>query len=82
MNELTKTDELLAFVNKILREKMVLLEGLNDLEKLQIKMSIYNIFEKHHDVEELYYELLDFLENEGIDFFMDEIESYYNSLNK
>lgn len=82
MNEVTKVDEFLAFVNKTLMEKMNLLKDINDLEKLQIKMSIYNIFEKHYEVDDLYYELLDYLENEGLDVFTGEIENYYNSLNK
>lgn len=82
MNEVTKVEEFLAFVNKLLKVKLPSLKNLNDLEKLQIKMSIYHIFEKHHDTEELYYELLDYLENEGLDVFMGDIDNYYNSLNK
>ena len=82
MDEITKVDEFLAFVNKLLTEKLPSVNSLNDLEKLQIKMSIYHIFEKHHDTEELYYELLDYLENEGLDVFMGDIDNYYNSLNK
>lgn len=82
MNEVTKVDEFLAFVNKLLKEKLPSLKKLNDLEKLQIKMSIYYIFEKHHDPEDLYYELLDYLENEGLDVFKGDIDNYYNSLNK
>jgi hypothetical protein len=82
MDETTKVDEFLAFVNRILKERLPGLHDFNDLEKLQIKMSIYHIFEKHHDTEELYYELLDYLENEGLDVFKADIEHYYNSLNK
>lgn len=81
MDQFTKTEEFLAEVNKMLREKLPSLKK-NKLEELQIKMSIYHIFEKHHDTEQLYYELLDYLEDEGLEVFTEDVENYYKSLNK
>lgn len=81
MNEITKVEKFLAFMNKLLKEKLPTLR-LNRLEELQVKMSIYHIFEKHHDPEELYYELLDYLENEGLDIFTQDVDHYYKSLTK
>lgn len=81
MDETTKIEKLLMFVNKILKKRLHSTD-LNDLEKLQVKMSIYNMFEKHHDSEELYYELLDYLEAEGLEGFMGDVDEYYISINK
>ncbi|MFA6918045.1 MAG: hypothetical protein WC285_04440 [Candidatus Gracilibacteria bacterium] len=81
MEEITKVEEFLAFMNKLLKEKLPTLM-LNRLEELQIKMSVYHIFEKHHDPEELYYELLDYLDDEGLDIFAKDVDDYYISLNK
>ena len=81
MDEITKVEEFLSLVNKLLKEKLPTLH-LDRLEELQIKMSIYHIFEKHHDTEELYYELLDYLENKGLDVLIKDVDNYYISLNK
>jgi hypothetical protein len=81
MNQFTKTEEFLALVNGMLREKLPSLEKSN-LEELQIKVSIYHIFEKHNDTEQLYYELLDYLEDEGLEVFIGDVENSYKLLNK
>lgn len=81
MTDITKVEEFLAFMNKLMKARLPTLR-LTRLEELQIKMCVYNIFEKHHDVEELYYELLDYLESEKLDVLMKDVDEYYISINK
>lgn len=61
---MTKSDQLLAYVDGIVRERIEKLSYLTELEKLGFKVSVYSIFERNATVEEFYYELLDYLEGQ------------------
>lgn len=61
---MTKSDQLLAYVQELVKERLEKLEYLTELEKLGFLISIYSIFERHAAVEESYYELLDYLEEQ------------------
>lgn len=61
---MTKSDQLLAYTQELVKERLEKLEYLTELEKLGFLVSIYSIFERHAAVEEFYYELLDYLEEQ------------------
>lgn len=81
MTDITKVEKFLAVVNKKLKEKLPMLH-LPKIEEIRLKMAIYHIFEKHHDPEELYHELIDFLEDEGLSSWVNDMEDCYDSINK
>lgn len=80
---MTQSDQLLAFVNKIVKERIEKLK-LTELEEMGYKVSIYDIFERHYDIEEIYYEVLDYFEaNDQIASLIPQVEMYYQtSFNK
>lgn len=49
-------------MSTLLRQKFEAMQEINDLEKTTIKLSIYHIFESNFDLEEIYYAILDYLE--------------------
>lgn len=59
---MTKSDQLLAYTQEIVKERIGKFDYLSELEKLGFLVSIYSIFERNATVEESYYELLDYLE--------------------
>ncbi len=59
---MTKPDIFLSFVSKKLEEKLQELE-LSEMEKLSIRISILDIFEQNYDLEQIYYEILDYFED-------------------
>lgn len=61
---MTKSDQLLAYTQEIVQEKLEKLAYLTELEKLGFLISVYSIFERNATVEESYYELLDYLEEQ------------------
>ena len=61
---MTKSDQLLAYTQEIVKERLSKLDYLSELEKLGFLVSIYSIFERNATVEESYYELLDYLEEQ------------------
>ena len=77
---MTKIDIFQAHVGKLL-QKQLNTENLSEQEKTGIKISVYGIFEKHLDLEELFYELLDYLEDEAdLPELIDPIENFYSNL--
>lgn len=77
---MTKMDIFLSQVNKLLRQYLKSAD-LSELEKTGIQISIYSIFERNFDQEALFYELLDYLEDEAdIPELIPEIEKYYFNL--
>lgn len=70
----------LSDVYTILKEELKPL-GLTEVEELGIKSSIYSIFEQHNDLEMIFYELLDYLDdNERLHGLIPKIEKQYESL--
>ncbi len=61
---MTKSDQLLAYTQEIVKERIGKFDYLSELEKLGFLVSIYSIFERNATVEESYYELLDYLEEQ------------------
>lgn len=61
---MTKSDQLQSYVNKIVKERLEKLTYLTEIERLGFLVSIYSIFERHATVEDSYYELLDYLEEQ------------------
>lgn len=61
---MTKSDQLLAYTQEIVKERLEKLSYLTDLEKLGFLVSLYSIFERNAAVEESYYEVLDYLEEQ------------------
>lgn len=61
---MTKSDQLLAFAQEIVKERLGKLDYLSDLEKLGFLVSLYSVFERNATVEQSYYELLDYLEEQ------------------
>lgn len=59
---MTKSDQLLAYTQEIVKERLSELSYLTELERLGFLISTYSIFERNATVEESYYELLDYLE--------------------
>ncbi|MBI5753969.1 hypothetical protein HZA40_02385 [Candidatus Peregrinibacteria bacterium] len=76
---MTKSDQLLAYVNNILKERMEKLK-LGDLEQMGYKVSVYDIFERNFELETIYYELLDYLEeNDHTRSLIPKVEMYYQT---
>lgn len=70
----------LSEIYVILKEELKSL-GLTEVEELNIKSSIYYIFEQHNDLEMIFYELLDYLDdNERLHGLIPKIEKQYESL--
>jgi|GEM_PF-2223579 len=61
---MTKSDQLLSYVQEIVKERLEKLTYLSELERLGFLVSIYSIFERNAAVEEAYYEILDYLEEQ------------------
>lgn len=61
---MTKSDQLLAYTQEIVKERLSKLDYLTELERLGFLVSVYSIFERNATVEESYYELLDYLEEQ------------------
>ena len=61
---MTKSDQLLAYTQEIVKERLSKLDYLSELERLGFLVSVYSIFERNATVEESYYELLDYLEEQ------------------
>lgn len=59
---MTKSDQLLAYTQEIVKERIKKFDYLSELERLGFLVSVYSIFERNATVEESYYELLDYLE--------------------
>lgn len=74
---MTKLEEFLAFANELLNTHLAKLD-LNEVEELGIKASIYHIFEKNYDLEQIFYELMDFLESDkNLKPLTQEVEMYF-----
>lgn len=74
-----KSDVLLTFVNKILKERMEKL-NLSELEQMGYKVSVYDIFERNYELEATYHELLDYLEEqEETRSLITKVEMYYQT---
>lgn len=79
---MTTHDAFLAYVNKVLKEHLES-KKFSDLEKLGIKISIYDIFQENQDLEEIYYQLLDYLEKDrNLAPLVPRVEMYYLTSNK
>lgn len=77
---MTKMDIFLSQVNKLLQQYLKSAD-LSELEKTGIQISVYSIFERNFDQEALFYELLDYLEEEAdLPELIPEIETYYSNL--
>lgn len=64
LKEMTKSDQLQSYVHNIVKTRLEELTYLTELERLGFMVSIYSIFERNATVEESYYELLDYLEEQ------------------
>lgn len=79
---MTTHDKFLAHVNKLLKEHLANPE-FTELEKLGVKISIYDIFQENQDLEEIYYQLLDYLEKDRkLAPLVTRVEMYYLTSNK
>lgn len=77
---MTKMDIFLSQVNKLLQQYLET-SDLSELEKTGIQISVYSIFERNFNQEALFYELLDYLEEEAdLPELIPEIEQYYSNL--
>ncbi len=75
-----KADKLLAFVSQLVKDRLER-QSLPEIEKLSIQFSISDIFARHYDLEETYYELLDYLEQDAeMPSLVPEIEKYFSNL--
>ena len=75
---MTKSEQLLAYVLEMTKERAANLDYLTDLEKLGFTVSIYSIFQKYATVEEFYYALLDYLEEqEELSSLSTKVEMFY-----
>jgi hypothetical protein len=80
MTKLTTHDKFLAHVNKLLKEHLAS-PTFNGLERLSVKLSVYDIFQESQDLEEIYYQLLDYMEKDRkLVPLSTKIEMYYSSL--
>ena len=63
-------------MNKLLSKE---LEGrdITGLDKVNVKVGIYDIFQKNHDLDEAYSELLDYLEDENLCHLIPKVKKYY-----
>ena len=63
-------------MNKLLSKE---LEGrdITGLDKVNVKVGIYDIFQKNHDLDEAYSELLDYLEDENLSHLIPKVKKYY-----
>ena len=74
-----KTDQFQAYVNGLLKDRLHKLD-ITELEKTGIKIYIYAIFERNYDLEKIYYEILDYLEeNENLTPILDQVEMFYQT---
>lgn len=72
-------NQFLEFMNKVLEEKLALY-SLERNEKLGIKISIYDIFERNHGLDDIYLEVKRYLKGEELDLLVPEIEKFYKTL--
>lgn len=74
---MTKSDIFLDYVSKILKKHLES-DTFSELERMSIRLCVYDIFQKHYDTEEIYYDLLDFVEkDEKLASLTTKIEMYY-----
>lgn len=74
---MTKSDIFLDYVSKILKKHLES-DAFSELERMSIRLCVYDIFQKHYDMEEIYYDLLDFVEkDEKLASLTTKIEMYY-----
>lgn len=62
---MTKADKLLAYVSTLIKEHAEENE-LSGTEELGFKTSVYHIFQSSNDLEKIYYEILDFFDEEKL----------------
>jgi|GEM_PF-3354260 len=74
-------NQFLEFMSKVLEEKLALYT-LERNEKLGIKISIYDIFERNHNLDDIYLEVKRYLKGEELDLLVPEIEKFYKTLLK
>lgn len=75
-----KSDQLLAFVITQVQKRFER-QSLPEIEKLSIQFSIADIFARNWDLEQTYYELLDYLEQDAeMPSMIPEIEKYFSNL--
>jgi len=72
-------NEFLEFMNKVLEEKLALY-SLERNEKLGIKISIYDIFERNRKLEDVYMEVKRYLKGEELDLLVPDIERFYKTI--
>jgi uncharacterized protein YggL (DUF469 family) len=78
---MTKSEQLLIFVNTLMERQFKKLR-ITELQKVGIRMSVYNIFEENYDIEHAYYELIEFLEDEeNLTSLIPEIKEHYSKIN-
>ena len=58
---MAKIDQFLVFINTQLKTHLEK-RGISGLEKIAIKVSIYDIFQANYDLEKTYYEVLEYME--------------------
>lgn len=80
-SQVSKFDYFLAFISQLLDEAFLGMDYLNELEKKAIKLTIYHFFQESLDLEETYYRILDYLENEKpeLNSLIEKIEIFYNT---
>jgi len=77
---MTKTDEFLSFINKILNDHLEK-RTLPQIQQIGIKTSIYHIFETNHDLEYTFYELMNYLDHSNdLASLRPKVEQFYNNL--
>lgn len=80
-HQITEIDKFLAFMNKLLKKELAQRE-ISRLEKINIKVSVYDIFQRNFSVESIYYELLDYLEEDRkLNSLIPAIKEYYTNQN-
>ena len=80
-HQITEIDKFLAFMNKLLRKELETRQ-ITRLEKINVKVSVYDIFQRNFSLESIYYELLDYCEEEkNLTPIIPQIKEYYTNLN-
>lgn len=80
-SQVSKFDYFLAFMSQLLNETFLEMDHLTELEKKSIKLTIFHFFQESLDLEETYYRILDYLENEKpeLNYLIEKIEIFYNT---
>jgi len=79
---MTKFDQFLAVIYDMLK-KHFSVGSFSEIEEMAIKAFVYDVFERNYDMEMIYYELMDYFEEQdGLRPLAPDVEKHFISLNK